>query len=175
MPLSETHQKYLARDQVIGPFVINFLINALAPWLAFRDLPQIDVWGSRSVFGDMVATMFVLPLLICLIATPLVRRLARKGKAPIASESDVPAWLLKLLPRGLGARALVTGTVVCLVTSPLILGFLVLTGWEQVGVPQFAITKGVFCGVLAAVISPPLALRAMAEVATAEVEQPKPA
>jgi hypothetical protein len=108
--------------------------------------------------------MLILPVLVCLIATPLVRKQYRQAKVPpVASLADVPAWIQKL-PRNLFLRALAIGLVVSAVVSPGLVGGVSLLGFEQVDVVAYALAKGVICGLVAAVISPPLALRAIADV-----------
>ena len=163
MALSVEHRKYLVRDQMVVPFFINFVLNAMLPWLAFRSQQTVSIWGNPGVVGDMVVTMFALPAMICLIATPLVRLMARAGKAPaLPSLADVPG-LAPRLPANLWLRALLLGAVVCLLASPMILGALQLSGWAEISVLNFALGKGAICGLLAALISPPLAIRALAE------------
>jgi hypothetical protein len=59
---------------------VNLVLNGAIGWVVCRSLDRIPVSGSPSVSGDLVGTAFLLPLLVCLIATPLVRAEVRGGR-----------------------------------------------------------------------------------------------
>ena len=165
MALAQAHRQYLIRDQMIGPFVINFVLNAGIAWLMFGNLGHLSVSGDPGAIGDLIVTMFALTFLICVIATPLVRKLYTASKIPaLASKDDVPGWIMKL-PGNLLARAVLCALVVALITAPVIIGFFTATGWSQVSATSYTLGKGLLCGVIAVLVSPPLALRAMADAA----------
>lgn len=170
--LTVGQRAYLVRDQMIGPFVINFLLNAGIGWAAFRHLRWVPVWGNPGAFVDLSVTMFILPVLVCLIATGLLRVLMRAGKLPAfegVNPSAFPAWAT-WLPGPLLLRALGLGLLVALLLAPIIAGLFALAGVDRIGLTAFAVLKGVLCGVVASLLSPPIALRAVTDVVdTAEV------
>ena len=146
MALEDAHRKYFVRDQMIGPFVINFVLNAGLAWLLFRGVGTLSVWGDPGVIGDLIATMLILPFLLCVIATPLVRNKTRTGKTPaLHSKADVPGWIMKL-PKHLVVRALLASLVVAMAMTPVIIVFLArATAWQEVSVGSYALAKGALC------------------------------
>lgn len=170
---SEELSGYLVRDQMIVPFIINFVLNSVGPWLFFRGQETLPVWGDHGIAGDLVVTMVLLPFLVCLIATPLVRRMAKEGKTPtLTTLSTVPTLALRL-PSGLFLRAVAVGVFVGVIAGPLVIAALKSLGWTSVGLVSFVLSKGVLCGVVALLISPLLALRAMADAQQPELKAPQ--
>ena len=83
MNLPASTIRYLLLFQGILPFFINVLVTlALSlPQLRPTFPPQIAVWpdaahwpGEFYAVTEILSTAFFLPLITCLIATPLVRR-----------------------------------------------------------------------------------------------------
>ena len=64
---------------------INFLLNGAIGWMLYRHLSHIPLYGRQSIAGDIVMTSLLLPVLVCLIATPLIRSEVRKARLPAAS------------------------------------------------------------------------------------------
>lgn len=163
MSLSPNHRSYLIREHVIGAAVINFVLNALIGWAMFRPLGAVPVWGDPAAVPDLVATMFVLPLVVTTIVTLLVRLATRAGKAPALPQGLSAVPRLQRLPTRLWLRALaVAATTVVVVGIPLAALFY-LTGAQALTLVNFALIKGGLCAVVAALLSPPIALRAIAE------------
>lgn len=169
MSLSQSHRDYLIREQVIGPALINFVINALIGWSIFHALDEIPIWGDPGVAGDLVVTLFALPLVVCLIATPLVRMAAKKGKVPSLPQGLQSQPWISRLPNHLFVRALFFATVTALIGGPLVLALLKMSGLESMSLTTFIWIKGGVSALAAALISPPIALRAIADSAPAPV------
>ena len=157
-------EKFLKRDQVVGPFIVNFIINVGIPWAAFGHHATAPLWGPQSVAGDMLLTMFLLPFGLCLVTTPLICKGARDGKLPqVGTTAPIAPWVLRL-PDTLLVRSLLVGLVSALLFGPPIALVLSLLGRPELPVLPFVLGKGFLCGALAAAISPPLALRALLDV-----------
>ncbi|MGH9650557.1 MAG: hypothetical protein ACRD3I_08830, partial [Terriglobales bacterium] len=161
---------YMIREQMIVPAVINFLLNAGIGWLIFRAHPRVPVWGESSFAQDALVTLFLLPFLICLIVTPLVRHELRKGKiAPLSwHRRDHP--LLKLLPENLLGRAVVLGLLGVVAGAPFVLGGLWLAGVQTLSLACAVLLKGFYAAVLAALVSPPIAVWVLADTSPIPLE-----
>jgi hypothetical protein len=157
-------KRYLFVEQPIGGFVVNLVLNALIAWASYRGMAAVPMWGQQSIAGDTIGTNFLLPFLTVLIATPLVLRDVRNGKATPDHASDRFA-AIRRLPRSRFRRALVLGVVVALIASPLaILGFnLAGAGVDGIAMPAFIGVKAAYAGVLGAVVAPWIALAAFLE------------
>jgi hypothetical protein len=166
MTLSPPQRSFFMQEQIIGPAVINFVLNGLIAWLVFRTRALVPLWGDTSIAADVTSTLFILPLVTCLITTPLVHRAVAKGKvAPVSwALRDHP--VLRRLPSGLFARAALLGLVTAVVLAPVVLGLLIATNVEALPVVTFAFTKGVFCAAVAVVVTPLAALYALAQASS---------
>src|SRR5260370_7320498 len=90
-------RRYMLLDNGVGPFVINFLINAVIAWLLFRHATHVPLWGQSSIAGDTIATSFLLPLITCLIVTPIAPGRGRSALLPQLT-SQVPGKPLPPTP-----------------------------------------------------------------------------
>ncbi len=166
--LAPAHRTFLIRDQVVGAAVINLLINALIGWAMFRTLTAVPLYGQLSVTADIIGTAFMLPFITCLIVSAITGRQVRRGKLP------EPTWpasrfpLLARLPRNTLLRGFALGILAVLVAGvPAILTLHALDVAEM-GVSRFVLFKAVFAAVLAAAVSPAIALRALSDAGSAQ-------
>jgi hypothetical protein len=116
--------------------------------------------------GDLVATAFLLPLLVCLIVTPLVRAEARRGKIAPAEPSQV--LLSRVLPNGLVFRGIILGALALVTIAPLTILALHALGVREMSFWQFVSFKAAFGGALATLITPVVALRALMDPGAAK-------
>lgn len=163
MTLSKAQRLFLVTEQVVGPAIINFVLNALIVWLVFRPSESVPVWGDPGVAFDVSSTMFILPLITCLITTPLVRHAVRSGKVPPLSWGPSDHSVLRRLPSSVFLRALVLGLITTVLTAPLVLLILAASGLETVPLVSFAVVKGLFCAAVAMLVTPLAALYALAQ------------
>ncbi len=151
---SREHRRFLIVDELIGPAIVNFLLNAAIAWYLFRKLPSLPLWGSPGIALDTLGTAFVLPILTTLIAAWLVRwRVVRRKLSPIPAELLRPSsWSRRsFLVRGtlLGVAAVV------LVAAPLVL-LLALVGMERLSFARFVWFKASFAAGIGLLVTPPL-------------------
>lgn len=167
MTLNPAQRAYIVRDHLLGPIIINLLLNAYIGWALFKDLAQVPVFGERSAASDLIVTSFALPVIVCLLTTPLVGLATRKGKAPALPNplSAVP-WL-RWTPKRLWLRAAAFGACGLAVCAPPTIVGLSIYGSPTLDLMTFAWLKGVVCGLLAGLVSPAIALAAMADSAHA--------
>src|SRR5438046_2433942 len=162
-PVSPAQRRYLLLEQGVGAAVFNFLLNAAIAWLIFRGAEMVPLWGQQSIAGDTIGTSIILPFLTCLIATRLVRGHVRSGKgAPLGWSRDTQPWL-GWLPPGALARGLALGRAGLLVFAPPVLLAHVALGVTQHGLGGFVVFKASFAAAEALVVTPLVALWAIAE------------
>jgi hypothetical protein len=167
MFLSETQRKYLVHDQIIGSAIFNVLLNAFLAWLTFRHEPAVPMKGDPSIVGDTIGTALILPIVTCLVITPLVRRAIRAGKVEPLTTMSQELEMVLWLPRWSFVRGLVVGIACLAWLAPVLLGLLLLAGIESLPLSAFIIVKATYAGVMAAVVAPVFALYTLA---TAEPE-----
>ena len=155
--MTQDHRKYLTSQTLVGA-VLNLVLNGAIAWAAFRSLDS----GSPSMSGDLLGTAFLLPLLVCLIATPLVRVEVRRGKVAPAEPSGP---ISRLLPRSLLLRGIALGLLAAVTLAPLTIWGLQALGIRGMGLWQFVSFKAAFGAALAALITPVVALRALMDPA----------
>jgi len=161
--VSRAQRRYLLFEQGVGAAVFNFLLNAAIAWLIFRGADVVPLWGQQSIAGDTIGTSVILPFLTCLIATRLVRGHVRSGKVALLGWSREARPWLGWLPRGTLARALALGTVGLVVFAPPVLVALVALGVTNLGLGRFVVFKASFAAAEALVVTPLVALWAIAE------------
>jgi hypothetical protein len=152
-------RRYLLVDNGVGPFVINLLINAAIAWLLFRNATRVPLWGQSSIAGDTIATSILLPLITCLIVTPIARGRVRGGHIAQLTPEAAPKWL----PRNTIARSVVIGIVCLILFTPLTLLALQVLGVGSMTPRHFVYFKGMFAAVEGALVTPFLALWAISD------------
>jgi len=156
-------RRYLLIEQGVGAAVFNFVLNAAIAWGMFRSAAVVPLWGQQSIMGDTIGTCFLLPLLTSLIATRLVRGHVRAGKVAPLGWSRASHPLLGWLPRSTARRGVALGLACVVVLAPL--AFLALSLLGVVSLPfwRFVAFKGGFAALAAALVTPLVALWAIAE------------
>jgi hypothetical protein len=153
------HQRTYVLSQTIIGAAVNFMLNALIGWAAYRSLAHLPVSGSPSIMGDLVVTAFVLPVLVCLIVTPLVRAETRHGKIEPLERSH--GLVPRLLPRGVVVRGILLGVLAGGTIGLLTIGALKALGVGEMSFGEFVIFKAALGGSLAALITPVVVLGAL--------------
>lgn len=155
-------RKHLRHEVLVGG-VSNMLFNGVIAWLLLRNGPAL-AWGGQNSFAvDIVATGLLLPLIVALIVIPLQRSKLRKGKLqPIDLGPDSPSQsLADRFPASTGKSALLFGLLGAGIIAPLTLGGFYLLGIEEIPPLNYAIFKGVWAGLMAAVLVIPMVLLAL--------------
>lgn len=155
MALTPAHKKFLTVDQVIGPAVFNFFLNAAIAWAIFRSHETVPLWGQQSIAGDTIATAFILPFVTGLIVTPLVRGQVKQGKVAALSAESLPGVVSILATRSTFVRSLLIGLAgVVFAGVPAVGIWVALGGPAELGLTPFIWVKAAFAGLLAAVLTP---------------------
>ena len=165
-------RRYLLLEQGVGAAVFNFVLNAAIAWAMFRSVAVVPLWGQQSIMGDTIGTCFLLPVITCFIATRLVRGQVRAGKVAALGWTRASHPVLGWLPQTTGRRGVALGLVSIALLAPLALAALVLLGVAAMPFWHFVVFKAAFAAFAAALVTPLVALWAIAEApADAEPER----
>jgi hypothetical protein len=161
--MSPKHVRYLLLEQAFGGAVVNFALNGAIAFASFHSLATVPLWGRQSIAADTVATTLLLPLVTCLIVTPLARRRVRRGTLPrLEWPRSAPAALGRA-PGGTFSRALLVGGVSLAVVAPPALWALSALGVTAMSFAEFLLFKATFAAALAAAVTPAIGLCVLAE------------
>ncbi|RLQ23546.1 hypothetical protein DWB85_03065 [Seongchinamella sediminis] len=163
---------HLKHEMLVGG-ISNAIANGLIAWLILRGGPDLTWSGQHSFVGDIVATAFLLPLIVALIVIPLQRRKLKSGKLQSMrlESGSLLQSLADRFPAGLGKSSLLFGLVGVSVFAPVLLLIIYAGGIDSFSPASYAALKGAWAGLMAAVlvvIMVLVALRAPAAVAIAD-------
>ncbi len=161
------HWRYLLWNAVIIAAIINFVLNGAITWLSVRNLDVVPRWAvpladRPSTIIDTVTIIFLLPLFTCLGLTTLARRDVRKGRLPALGWTHRSHPFLKRLPSATLRRGLLLGALSVVILAPLMVLAIFALEVEELTVRQFVLYKAVFAVALGAIVTPVIALWAIA-------------
>ena len=151
------------RHEILVGGISNAIFNGIIAWLLLRSGPALAWDGDHSFAVDVIATAFILPFIVALIVIPLQRSKLNKGKlAPIhLGDGSFMQRVADRLPAGTFKSALLFGLFGMCVIAPLtLLGFYLL-GVTQVSPLNYSIFKGIWAGLMAALLVVPMVLLAL--------------
>ncbi|HSG17692.1 MAG TPA: cytochrome P450 [Anaerolineae bacterium] len=172
MMLSTDQRSLMRRSFVLNPAVINFLLNGLIAWLIYGRTPIILL---PTLTIDTLLTCFLIPFLTCLIVVPIVWQLVRQGDITAVAWLRTDFWWLRWLPNGKWARALAVGLATAILGTLIIVGLLSLLGIGSMAGSAFVWFKTTYAVILAALVTPLLALASLADASDAVVHDPEAA
>lgn len=139
------------RRSVLSNFVFNLIINGGLAWWLLGKASLLTPWQDPAYGPDLVITGFLLCAIVAAIVMEINRRGALRGEAaPVparwasrATASDTNRWGICLAAGLLGAAVSAIAVIAC-------------GAWVgALTVPAYAIFKGVWAGLLAAVVVVP--------------------
>ena len=162
--LDLAHRRYVLVEQGVGSAIFNLLLNGAIAWFMTRSLERVPLWGAQtSIAGDTIGTTFLLPFFTCLIVTRLARGRVTSGRLPPVSwRRDSHAALGRLPARTL-PRALVLGLATLIAVAPVAVWALMALEVNDLAVWHFITFKALFAAVLAAIVTPIVALGALGD------------
>jgi hypothetical protein len=161
--MSPAHRRFVLLEQGIGAALFNFVLNAGIAWAMFRAQDRVPLWGQQSIAADTIGTCLILPLMTTLIVTPMAQGRMRTGRLAPLGWSRTSHPFLGWLPEKTFARAFVLGLVFMVAISPLVLLVLAQLHVADLGLAEFVLFKAGFAAALAAVVTPLVAVWAIAE------------
>jgi hypothetical protein len=161
-PAAKSHLKH---EMLVGG-ISNAVFNGLICWLLIKSGPALAWGGEHSFAVDVIATALLLPFIVALIVIPLQRGKLNRGKLEpidLGPASGIQS-LANRLPAGTFKSALLFGLFGMCVIAPVTLAGFYLAGVEQVSPVNYSIFKGIWAGVMAAVLVVPMVLVALREI-----------
>lgn len=146
------------RKESITNGLTNTLFNGVIAWWLLRSKGTLSLWGAHSFGVDLIATAFLLLLIIALIVIPIHKKKARNGGLPAWQwdEARTVDRVLRNLPANTVLGGMAFGLFGVLVVSPLTLLSFMAFGVTQMDPLAFAIFKGLWAGALAATMVGPM-------------------
>ncbi len=162
------HWRYLFWNAVIIAAIINFVLNGAIAWLSVRNLDAVPRWAvplvdKPSTVIDTFGTIFLLPLFTCLVLTTLARRDVRKGRLPALGWTRRSHSFLNRLPSATLRRGLLLGALCTVILAPLTVLAIFALDVGEITVRQFVLYRALFALALGAIVTPVIALWAIAE------------
>ncbi|MEI2702250.1 MAG: hypothetical protein V9E83_07600 [Baekduia sp.] len=162
------HRRWIIVNAVLVTALLNVVINAVIARLSALGMDEIPVWGwpllgGTTIATDTAGTFFVLPFVTSLLVPLGIQfEIRRERLRPIAGVAQLPT-VLRRLPDPVLKRALVTGAAVFALGGPLSLLGVALADLEPMSVQTFVVYKAVLGVALGLIVTPPIAMRAMAQ------------
>lgn len=164
--LPAPHRRWILVNALGITALINLVVNAAIAWLSVSGQTDVPMWArpfsTTSTIADTLGTLFVLPLITCVLCTTAVWRDRRRGALTRLRQTPPHRWLGRL-PSTRLRRGIVLGVLVTAALAPPIT--LVLTGLDlgTLSRTEFTAFKAGFAVALGAVVTPLVALSAMTD------------
>ena len=155
---------HLKHEALVGG-ISNMVFNGLIAWLLLKGGAALTWGGDNSFVVDIVATAFILPFIVALIVIPMHKRKLAKGSIEpmnFGKNSSLQGWVNRLPASTLG-NAFCFGIAGMRLVAPIPLAAFYLGGIEQIPPTNYAIFKGVWAGLMAAVLVIPMVMSALRE------------
>ena len=155
-------KRYLVHNATTNGLA-NAVCNGLICYWLIKDNGVVTWWGSSNFGGDLLATGFILPFIVTLIVIPVQRAKLNKGKVALIDETEVPAIMQRFLrfPKSLWANAALFGLIGALLIAGSTILLLALIGVTTFTPLQYAWFKGLWAGLLAAILVGPMVVVAL--------------
>ena len=165
--LPAANRRWLITRAFAATMAINVVVNAAIAWLSVAGQDSVPMWGAplveTSIFWNVVGTLFLLPLITCVLTTTAIRADIRHGSLPrLAGLRSTHPWLASLPSARWRRGAAIGALAVAALAPPLVLA-LVAVGPGELDERQFVLCQTVFAVLLGIVVTPPIAVLAMAD------------
>ncbi len=136
----------------------NAFFNGLIAWWLLQDSEPLGLLGSGGMLVDLAATGFILVFIVTLIVVAINRRKVASGEVAFCGleQGNALHGLLARLPAKSWLTGLLFGSFALLVVAPATGLLLWLFGVHSLPGSQYAIFKGVWAGLLAALMVGPM-------------------
>jgi hypothetical protein len=162
------HRRWILLNALLIGAVINLLANGGIAWISVIGQHKIPLWSvplidKPSTITDTVGTLFLLPLITCLLCTTAVWHDVATGRLPPLTGTAGLGKLSAKLPATRLRRGLVLAVLCTAVLAPVSVLVLVALNFAGLSVAQFVLYKAVLGIVLGAIVTPVVAVLAMAD------------
>ncbi len=151
--MSPSFVSHVTREAVING-ITNAVFNGGIAWWLVKHREAVPVWGGNGLAVDFAATGLILVFIVTLIVMPLARRKVMRGEFPSYpwGEGSVGRVLIFMSHRNLLICGLVLGVTAALLFVPPVLLVAQVMGISVLSVQHFALVKGIWAGVVAAMM-----------------------
>jgi hypothetical protein len=161
--LPPEHRRWILLNALLVTAVINVIVNGVIDLVSIAGKGPIPFWGpplvDTNTVWTIIGTLFLLPLVTCLLVTTAVRRDQRLGTLPpltgLGHSESLPDSRLR--------RGLLFGGVIALFGAPPIILVLAALGVGDLSHAQYTAWHIAFAVVLGALVTPVIALCAMTD------------
>jgi len=162
------HRRWLVVNALVVPAGVNLVVNAGIAWVSVVGTDTVPLWsappfGGPSILTDTIATLFMLPLITCLLCTTSVWLELRSGRLARLAGPGTIRSVLGRLPAGRLRRGLAFGAGGTLLLGPPGIGVILALPVDGLSAPAFVVYKVAFAIGLGVLVTPVVALRAMAD------------
>ncbi len=166
--LLPAHRRWIWLNALLITAVINLLANAGIAWITVIGQRKIPLWSvplidKPSTVTDTVGTLFLLPLITCLLCTTAVWHDLATDRLPPLTGTTGLETLWARLPATRLRRGLVLAVFCTAVLAPVSVLVLVTIDFAGLSAAQFVLYKAVLGIVLGAIVTPVIAVLAMAD------------
>jgi hypothetical protein len=160
-------RRWIVVNAVVVTAGVNLVVNALIARVSLGSTAIVPLWAvplldKPSTITDTVGTFFILPLVTCVMLTTFMGVERRRGRLSPVRSADTASWLGRL-PTGRVQRGAVIGAVCTALLSPVAVILLLVADFGDVSTTAFVVYKAALGVVLGAVVTPVIALLAMAD------------
>lgn len=152
-------KRYILLKQLLLPAFINLTLNGLICWLVLKNTSVITFWGKSSIGIDLLITAFLIPFITSLINSYVIAEQVVNGKLePMNMRSNqVTGWLLR--PTYLKSTFL---GLICIAFAGLPTIIVLQMIWnDPISLWNYVLFKSLWAAVLAAIVSPLIAIWAI--------------
>ncbi len=161
--LPAPNRRWVLVNALIATALINIVVNVAIDLVSVAGHDRIALWEPPlvrpSTAWTLIGTLFLLPFVTCLLATKVVRDEVEAGSLKRVSSPGRLAALPESRPRRGAAIGL---TAVALLAPPMLIAMTALD-FPDLSHGRFIAYQTVFAVALGAVVTPLIAIRAMAD------------
>lgn len=162
------HRRWILLNALLIGAAINLLANGGIAWISVIGQHKIPLWSvplveKPSTITDTVGTLFLLPLITCVLCTTAVWHDIATGRLPPLTGTTGVEKLRAKVPVTRLRRGLVVAVFCTAVLAPVSVLVLVTIDFGGLSVAQFVLYKAVLGIVLGAIVTPVVAVLAMAD------------
>jgi hypothetical protein len=161
--LPEEHRRWILLNALLITAVINVVVNGAIDLISIAGKGPIPFWGpplvDTNTVWTIIGTLFLLPLITCVLATTAIRRDMEHGTlTPLTTLGHADS-----LPETRFRRGLLFGAVCAVFAGPPIVLVLAALGVGDLSHAQYTVWHIAFAVVLGALVTPVIALCAMTD------------
>jgi hypothetical protein len=165
--LPEAHRRWIVTRAIVATAVFNVIINVVTAWLGVQGQEEVPSWGAplveTSIFWNLLGTLFLLPLITCALVTTAVRYDVTTGSLTSLNRLRSTFDWLAALPAKRLRRGLTLGVIAVTVLAPALILALAALGFPELTQSQFVLCQTAFAVTLGGLVTPIIALFAMAD------------